>query len=162
MNITGTLINYYFHCTRQVWLFANKVVMEQNEDTVLSGKNLTNRAYEREKHEIRLEHNVLDFYDRKTHTINEIKRSSKMSELHIRQVQFYMYQLENMGVNDIKGKIRYPTEKLVIDAVWNDDERAKIVTAIDNIKKILNESIPPPVIDKPYCKNCAYFDLCYS
>jgi len=39
-NITGTLINYYFHCKTQCWLFANKINLEDNSEDVRIGKVL--------------------------------------------------------------------------------------------------------------------------
>ena len=38
--ITGTLINYYFHCKTQLWLFANKINLEDNSEEVRIGKVL--------------------------------------------------------------------------------------------------------------------------
>ena len=40
MNITGTIVNYYFHCKRQCWLFANKINLEDNSEDVRLGKVL--------------------------------------------------------------------------------------------------------------------------
>ena len=40
MKITGTLINYYYHCKRQCWLFYNNVNMEDNSEDVHLGKIL--------------------------------------------------------------------------------------------------------------------------
>ena len=40
MKITGTLINYYYHCKRQCWLFFNNVNMEDNSEDVHLGKIL--------------------------------------------------------------------------------------------------------------------------
>ena len=34
MEITGTLINYYLVCHRELWLFANGINMEQESDLV--------------------------------------------------------------------------------------------------------------------------------
>ena len=34
MKITGTLINYYLHCKKQCWLYANRLNMETNSEDV--------------------------------------------------------------------------------------------------------------------------------
>lgn len=34
MNINGTMINYYFHCKRQCYLFANRINLEENAEDV--------------------------------------------------------------------------------------------------------------------------------
>ena len=33
-NITGTLINYFFHCQTQCWLHANRINLEDNSEDV--------------------------------------------------------------------------------------------------------------------------------
>ena len=33
-NLTGTIINYFYHCKRQCWLFANKINLEDNSELV--------------------------------------------------------------------------------------------------------------------------------
>ncbi len=38
--ITGTLINYYFHCKTQCWLHANRINLEDNSEDVRIGKIL--------------------------------------------------------------------------------------------------------------------------
>ena len=40
MKITGTLINYYFHCRRQCWLLGNRINLEDNSEDVRIGKIL--------------------------------------------------------------------------------------------------------------------------
>ena len=38
--ITGTIVNYYFHCKRQCWLFYNKINLEDNSEDVRIGRVL--------------------------------------------------------------------------------------------------------------------------
>jgi len=74
MSITGTYINYYFHCRRHLWLFAHSINMEQNSDAVTLGKFISETTYKREEHEIQIDDIVLDFYDDKTKIIHEVKK----------------------------------------------------------------------------------------
>jgi CRISPR-associated exonuclease Cas4 len=39
-SITGTLVNYFFHCKRQCWLFANRINLEDNSEDVHIGRVL--------------------------------------------------------------------------------------------------------------------------
>ncbi len=39
-NITGTIINYYFHCKIQCWLHANRINLEDNSEDVRIAKVL--------------------------------------------------------------------------------------------------------------------------
>lgn len=45
MRISGTFINYYFVCHRELWLFANSINMEQESDLVYEGKLVHESSY---------------------------------------------------------------------------------------------------------------------
>lgn len=45
MRISGTFINYYFVCHRELWLFANGINMEQESDLVYEGKLVHESSY---------------------------------------------------------------------------------------------------------------------
>ena len=60
MKITGTIINYYFHCKRQCYLFANRINLEDNSEDVRIGKVLHEiRARDKDEAEIKYE-NVIE------------------------------------------------------------------------------------------------------
>lgn len=163
--MTGTLIAYYFLCPRKLWLFSRNIDMEQTSDTVAMGKFISESTYEREKHEIHISDDeddiVLDFYDAKTKTIHEVKKSDKMEETHIWQVKFYISVLEKMGVENVTGEIDYPKLKQKVKVVLSDDDRNKIKSIREEVKNIIELQNPPGVINKPFCKQCAYYELCY-
>jgi len=165
MSLTGTHINYYFHCHRHLWLFANSINMEQTSDTVAMGKFISETTYDREKHEIRITDDeddiVLDFYDDKTKTIHEVKKSDKMEETHIWQVKFYISVLEKKGVSGVTGEIDYPKLRQKIKVELTDNDREELILIKNKIKTILELELPPEVINKPFCKNCSYYELCY-
>ena len=163
--ITGTYVNYYFHCQRHLWLFAKNIRFEKTSEDVAIGKLISENTYEREKHEIHIENNdndvVLDFFDRKRKVIHEVKKSKKMEELHIWQVKYYLFILEKIGIADVKGEIDYPKIKKKIDVKLLDEDKKQIEDSIVKINETLSSSIPPPVIKKPYCKKCSYYEFCY-
>ena len=161
MNITGTHIGYYFFCCRRLWLFANSINMEHNSDVVAMGKFISESTYEREKHEIHIDDIVLDFYDPKTKTIHEVKKSDKMEETHIWQVKYYISILKEKGIDGVKGKIDYPKLRQTLDVELTEKDEEELIKIKSAIKAILEREKPPEVINKPFCKNCSYFDLCY-
>ena len=68
MNITGTHINYYFTCIRELWLFINSINMEHTSDLVYEGKLIHENSYPQrsEKYtEIEMEGIKIDYYDSK-------------------------------------------------------------------------------------------------
>lgn len=161
MALTGTHINYYFHCHRHLWLFANSINMEQTSDTVAMGKFISESTYTREDHEIKIDDIVLDFFDGKTKTIHEVKKSDKMEETHIWQVKYYISILEEKGIEGVTGEIDYPKLRQKIKVELTDNDRTELIAIKNNIKSILELELPPEVINKPFCKNCSYYELCY-
>lgn len=159
--MTGTQISYYFLCKRKLWLFTHKIDMEQNNENVSMGKFISETTYEREKHEIKIDDIVLDFYDAKNKIIHEVKKSDKMEDTHIWQVRYYISVLESKGITGVKGEINYPKLKQRIEVELTDRDREELNKIKEEIKKIVELELPPEVINKPFCKNCAYYDLCY-
>lgn len=159
--MTGTQIHYYFICHRKLWLFTHKIDMEHNSDVVAMGKFISESTYEREKHEIHIDDIVLDFYDLKTKIIHEVKKSDKMEETHIWQVKYYISILKEKGIDGVKGKIDYPKLRQTLDVELTEKDEEELIKIKSAIKAILEREKPPEVINKPFCKNCSYFDLCY-
>jgi len=161
MNISGTHINYYFHCKRHLWYYLHNIRMEDNSEDVAMGKFISETTYKRKKHEVKIDDIVLDFYDHKTKTIHEVKKSDKMEQTHIWQVKYYIYVLESKGIEGVKGKIDYPKQRKTLDVELTEKDKARLETISIEIKELKNSETVPEVINKPFCKNCAYFELCY-
>ncbi len=163
--MTGTHINYYFHCHRHLWLFANSINMEQTSDIVSMGKFISESTYEREKHEIHISDEeddiVIDFYDSKNRIIHEVKKSDKMEETHIWQVKFYISVLEKKGIIGVTGEIDYPKLRQKIKVELTDKDRSELKLIKENIIKIISSEVAPDVINKSFCKKCSYYELCY-
>lgn len=159
--MTGTHINYYFLCQRKLWLFAHNVQMEHNSDTVAVGRFVSDNSYTRKRHEVKIDDIALDFYDARTHTIHEIKKSPAMEQSHIRQVQYYISVLERKGVEGVTGMIDYPLLKRNLRVVLTDEDRKELRQIEDDVQNLIALPVPPPVINKPFCKKCSYYELCY-
>lgn len=163
--MTGTQISYYFLCERKLWLFAHKIDMEQNSEAVAMGRFISESTYERERHEISIsdgEDNImLDFYDAKTKVIHEVKKSDKMEDTHIWQVKFYISVLERQGIEGVTGKIDYPKLRKTLKVELTEKDRQELEKIRNAIKAILLLDKPPDIINKSFCKKCAYYDLCY-
>jgi CRISPR-associated exonuclease Cas4 len=159
--MTGTHINYYFLCKRKLWLFANNMQMEHTSDTVATGRVISDTSYTRKRHELRIDDISLDFYDARTRTIHEIKKSPAMEQSHIRQVQYYISVLESKGVEGVSGMIDYPLLKRKVRVLLTEEDREEIQQIEKDIHTLIALPSPPPTIDKPFCKKCSYYELCY-
>ena len=105
MKITGTIINYYFHCKRQCYLFANRVNLEDNSEDVRIGKVLHEiRAHDNKETEIKYENIVLDKVSSKY--VEEYKKSDSDTEASRMQLIFYLKQLQDKGIIR-EGKLIY-------------------------------------------------------
>lgn len=166
MNIEGVFLNYYFHCHRQLWLYAKNINMEHCSEDVKMGKIISDNTYQKEKHDLYIEDfinktGVLDFYDRKKRIIHEVKKSKSMEELHIWQVKFYIYLLKQIGIEGVTGIIDYPKLKKNIKVELSSEDMEKIDNIIKEIDEILKHNFAPKPINKPFCKKCSYYEFCY-
>lgn len=164
MQITGTHFNYYLICHRKLWLFANGVQMEQTSDAVYEGKLIHENSYKQRSDrfkEIAIEGIKIDYYDAKNHVVHEIKKSDKKEEAHIWQVKFYLYVLEKNGV-EATGLLEYPKLRKTQEVLLTDPDREFIEQSQLIIREIVQSDTCPERIPKSKCRNCSYYDFCYS
>lgn len=80
MRISGTFINYYFVCHRELWLFANGINMEQESDLVYEGKLVHESSYPQRTaryEEVEIDGVNEDYYDAKNKVIHEKKKGKR-------------------------------------------------------------------------------------
>lgn len=173
MNINGVYFNYYQVCKRKLWLFANGINMEHTSDTVYDGKLLHETSYPQraERYEemlISAEYEgitligQIDYFDARNKVIHEIKRSDKVEEAHVRQVKFYLWLLELNGVDGATGILEYPKLRKTDEVLFSDEDRQGLQKSVSKIQSLIESESCPPTINAKICKNCSYFDFCYS
>lgn len=164
MIITGTHFNYYQVCKRKLWLFANGINMEHTSDLVYDGKLIHENSYPQRSEryeELELDGIKIDFYDARNKIIHEIKRSDKVEQAHEWQVKYYIYVLEQNGIDGITGLLEYPTLRHTAKIDLTDHDRRKIVEMKHEILKIIQSDDCPPTINAKICMNCSYYEFCY-
>jgi len=162
--VTGTQVAYYIVCKRKLWLFSHRIEMENLSDSVLVGKIISEESFKREKYkEIQIgDYLKIDFLKVGDEVIvNEVKKTEKLEEAHIWQVKYYIYRLNILGINCWRGIIRYPKIFKKIEVEFKEEDREKINKILTEIEEIINLKKPPDIINKPYCRKCAYFQFCY-
>ncbi|MCI8587525.1 MAG: Dna2/Cas4 domain-containing protein [Clostridia bacterium] len=161
MNITGIMIYYYFVCQRRLWYFINQINMEQNSELVKIGKILDETTYTREKKQILIDNTInIDFIKNKA-VLHEVKKTKAVEEAGIWQIKYYIYYLENKGVQDIKAKIDFPLLRETKEVILEDKDREILKNVIIHIEEIGKMDKPPEIIDSRICRKCSYFDMCY-
>ncbi len=165
MQITATLIQYYFFCHRQLWLHANDIKMEAGFDLVELGNLIQEESYNQrsEKYEqIEIGPVKIDFFDTKNKVIHEIKKSSKFHETHIWQVKYYIHVFEKYGIDGVSGILEYPKERKTEEVYLSQPDRQRIEELKQEISQIVASVDCPVVLKNPKCKNCSYYDFCYA
>ena len=165
VRITASHIAYYFTCHRKLWLYANGVEMEHFSEQVLEGRQIHAHSFSRRSQEyveVQLEGIKIDFFDPRARVVHETKRGRAIETAHIAQVQYYLYKLGQLGINDATGLIEYPDLRRTQSVAALDNAMVEeIATWEDAVQQILALPECPAVINKPYCRHCAFHDLCY-
>lgn len=160
MDITGTLFSYYFLCHRKMWLSHNRICYEHDSEAVAMGKFIDENTFQREKHNIIVDGLInIDYI--KNQLVYEIKKSDKCEEMSINQLKYYLYLLRNKGI-EMNGVILYPLLKKSREISLNEADVKNIEENLKIIESILSKEIPPKIIKQSACRNCAYFDFCFS
>ena len=161
MSITGIMVYYYFICERRLWYFANQINMEQNSELVQIGKIIDETTYSREKKGILIDNTInIDFIN-KTAVLHEIKKTKSIEEAGIWQLKYYIYYLEQKGIENIKAEIDFPLLREKKKIILEDEDREVLKNVAISIENIVEQDKPPKAIDSKICKKCSYFDLCY-
>ena len=98
----------------------------------------------------------------KNKVIHEIKKSNKVDKAHEWQLKYYMYVFEQHGIDGVKGILEYPLLRKTQEVILTDIDREEIQTIAEEITNVISQEQCPPVTKKGICKNCSYFDFCYT
>jgi CRISPR-associated exonuclease Cas4 len=173
MTLTATHINYFHICHRKLWLFANGINMEHTSETVAEGKFIGETTYPQRPgkySEMELSSSLgggwegagkIDFYDAKNKIIHETKRSDKMETAHEWQVKYYIWLLEQIGIEGVKGIIEYPKLRETKQVELSADDKIYLQQIVTQIELLIHAETCPERINKKFCKTCSYFDFCW-
>lgn len=158
---TGSEINYYFVCKRKLWLFSHNIELESDSDLVLQGKLLHEHSYKRKLKEIAIDKIKIDFIE-KTNEVHEIKRSRKIEDAHVYQLLYYLYYLKKHAGLYTKGVLNYPLLKKTVKVELTPQKERDLQKIIQKIDQITELAKPPEAKWIPYCKSCAYNEMCWG
>ena len=161
MKITGTMVNYYFHCKRQCWLFCNNINMEDNSEDVRTGRILHEMQATGKGTEISIDNIKVDKLTDKY--ITEIKKSDADINAAMYQLKYYMYVLKEKGIV-VNGRLQVMEKNKGEKKTYIIENRPDINEEIEDICKGIEElcasKIPESVLKKG-CKKCAYYEYCF-
>ncbi|WP_315115813.1 CRISPR-associated protein Cas4 [Clostridium intestinale] len=163
MKITGTLINYYFHCKRQCWLLGNRINLEDNSEDVRIGRVLHEISAEGKKNtEITIDNVKIDKIT--GDYLVEMKKSDADTEAVKWQVLLYLKVLKSKGIEK-KGKVKFieknKSESKTMFIELNEENEKELNEVEAHIEELItSEKAPSPDL-KRGCKKCAYYEFCY-
>lgn len=162
MKVNGTLVNYYFHCRRQCYLFGNRMNMEDNSEEVKIGKAIHEERNNRENTELAIENIRLDKLTGEY--LTELKKSDADPVAAKWQLLYYLKVLKEKGI-ERKGKLEFAEKnktgkKTVLLELTGDTEK-ELLGYISEIEDLLEQDKIPPVLNSGSCKKCAYYEYCY-
>lgn len=162
MKVNGTLMNYYFHCKRQCYLFGNRLNLEDNSEEVKIGKAIHEEKSEKENTEIAIDNIRLDKLT--AEYLTEVKKSDADMEAAKWQLIFYLNVLKEKGIIR-KGRLEFveknKSDKKVVTVELTPETEEALNQYIQEIEELLAADIIPPVLNKTNCKKCAYYEYCY-
>lgn len=159
MKITGLMIYYYFVCRRKLWYYANDISMEQNSELVAMGKVIDENTYSREEKHFNINDEINIDFIKKNGVIHEVKKSRAIEEAAIWQVKYYIYYLQQRGINGISGRIDYPLLRQAVSVDLTPADAEKLTAVIAEIPQIVSGTIPE-IKNKSICRKCSYGGLC--
>jgi CRISPR-associated exonuclease Cas4 len=134
--------------------------MNYNNDDINIGRLIHEKSFSREKKNINLGDIVFDFV--KTgdkDVIFEIKKSSKLGEPVRYQLYYYLWNAKKMG-KVMDGMLVYPEERKREKIVLTQEKEEEMEKIILDIQNLVSQTLPPPVVIKPYCRRCTYYEMC--
>ena len=164
INITGTLIWYFFVCQREVWLMMHQINPDEDDPNMDLGRFIHETSYMRYSHkEIHIGHVKLDIvgFEKGVPVIGEVKKSSKHFLSARMQLGYYLLELKRRGIEAL-GELRVPKEKKVQEVRLTMELEEELVATEDAIRSLAITEVPPVSIKIGLCKTCAYQELCWS
>jgi len=165
MNITGSLIEAYIFCPRQAWLLSRQLSGNQYNEFLAIGRLIDEESYKRDKKEIITGGGKIDLIrnDNGEITVIEVKKSDKFLKEAKMQLLFYLWKLKEKGVN-ATGELRIPESKKIINVSLSEKSIQELKEAVKSLENVIGSDEIPPKLNKgrSKCKNCSYFEFCWS
>lgn len=163
MEINGALVWYYMICKREVWLMSRNIVPDQKDINIDIGRFIHDTSYNRNKKEVEFGNVKFDVLlsNKDELVIGETKKSSKFQEASKVQLLYYLRELKRAGIIS-KGVLLYPEEKKRLYVELNKESESLLEEIEKEVRLIIENENPPPVINNKYCRSCGYKEYCYA
>ncbi|MDW8417726.1 MAG: CRISPR-associated protein Cas4 [Bacteroidia bacterium] len=162
--VAGHEVESFVACARKYWYITRDVRLEPFSELVAEGKFISDTTYRHHSprwRQVQIGRLKIDAYDPERRLVYEIKRAPRLMHAHRAQLLFYLYALEKMGMEGVKGFLVYPRQKKRVFVELGEAERAQVERILQEMAEVKRRRTPPPLKRKPICKRCAFYDLCF-
>lgn len=156
-------IQYAAACERELWFYIHGIQTSNEDQNILIGRQIDNEYYRRLRRQVMIDDSVrIDVIKKrgKEITVLETKKSRKLVEPGKWQLLYYLYVLKKHGV-EAEGYLAIPTERKRMRVYLTPESEKKIEELMKTVEGVAQMPSPPPPVRKPYCKGCAYRELCW-
>lgn len=163
INVSGTLVWYYYICPREVWLIGHQINPDEDDANVSLGRFIQDYSYPRERKELLVGHSKMDVFrvSEEGLVVGEVKKSSKYRNSARMQLAFYLSELKQRGIKAM-GELRFPREKRKEEVVLDEQTERELDSVCREILRILYLPRPPEPKKISFCRKCAYAEFCWS
>ena len=163
VRLYGTLYRYVKVCDRQLWMQVRGISPDPENDYLLLGKLIHEEFFPNYSKEVWFYGTVMDVIleDGGQILVMEVKRKMSLLESYVMQLAFYLYLLRYKGLST-EGILSFPLERRRLSISWSPELGKALREATLKIEEIALSPKIPPAIRKPWCKSCAYKDLCFA
>lgn len=84
-----------------------------------------------------------------------------METAHEWQVKYYIWLLEQNGVEEVKGILEYPKLRKTKEIELTIADKNYLQQVINEIGQLVIDETCPQRINSNICKKCSYYDFCY-
>jgi CRISPR-associated exonuclease Cas4 len=138
--------------------------MEQQSQAVEEGRFIHETSYSNRASrfkEVAVGRVKIDYYDPRRKVVHEIKKSDKIELAHVWQLKYYLYKLQQSGIDARMGILEYPKLRVRKRVVLKDGDEDRIKKLERSIEKIVSLPRPPEIERKTYCRSCSYYEFCF-
>jgi len=138
--------------------------MEHTSELVAEGKLIHETTYPQRSdryQELEIDGIKIDYYDDRNKVIHEVKKSDKLETAHEWQVKYYMYILEQNGVEGVTAIIEYPKLRQTCEILFSNRDKEELKSMITEANRIIEAQYCPDRVKRTICKSCSYEDFCW-